>query len=92
MFKYLFNAILTRFIELGKNEIFIKKMLADAVSVEGEKFCKLFGMKKIERSQHGSSLYEVSMIPPKFRVTSRMTKQLYDYYQAKYEESPCLFD
>ena len=91
VFKYLFNAILMRFLELGKNEIFIKKMLADAVSVEGEKFCKLFGMDKLERSQHGSSLYEVSMIPPKFRVTSRMTKQLYDYYQAKYEEDPYLF-
>lgn len=92
VFKYLFNAILARFMELGKNEIFIKKMLADAVSVEGEKFCKLFGMTKIDQSQHGSSLYEVSMIPPKFRVTSRMTKQLYDYYQAKYEEDPYLFD
>ena len=92
VFKYLFNAILSRFIELGKNEIFIKKMLADAVSVEGEKFCRLFGMTKLDQSQHGSSLYEVSMIPPKFRVTSRMTKQLYDYYQAKYEEAPYLFE
>ena len=92
VFKYLFNAILARFIELGKNEIFIKKMLADAESVEGEKFCKLFGMNKLDQSEHGSSLYEVSMIPPRFRVTSRMTKQLYDYYQAKYEESPYLFD
>lgn len=92
VFKYLFNAILARFLELGKNEIFIKKMLADAVSVEGEKFCKLFGMKKLAQSQHGSSLYEVSMIPPKFRITSQMTKQLHDYYQAKYEEAPYLFD
>ena len=32
------------------------------------------------------------MMPPQFKVTSRMTKQLYDYYQAKYEESPYLFD
>ena len=67
-------------------------MLADAVSVEGEKFCRLFGMKKLNQSQHDSSLYEVSMIPPQFRVTSRMTKQLYDYYQAKYEEAPYLFN
>lgn len=92
VFKHLFNAIVGRFLELGRDEIFIKRMLADAVSVEGEKFCKLFGMTRLEGSQHGSTLYEVSMIPPKFRVTSKMTKQLYDYYQAKYDEEPYLFD
>lgn len=92
VFKHLFNAIVGRFLELGRDEIFIRRMLADAVSVEGEKFCRLFGMTKLESSQHGSTLYEVSMIPPKFRVTSKMTKQLYDYYQVKYEEDPYLFD
>lgn len=92
VFKHLFNAIVQRFLDLGQNEIFIRRMLADAVSAEGEKFCKLFGMKKVDNSQHGSTLYEVSMIPPKFRVTSKMTKQLHDYYQAKYDEDPYLFD
>lgn len=92
LFKYLFNAILSRFLELGSNDVFIKKMLADAVSPEGEKFCKLFGMKKLDISKHGSSLYEVSMIPPAFRITSPMTKKLYDYYKQKYEDEPYLFD
>ncbi len=92
LFKYLFNAILSRFLELGSNDVFIKKMLADAVSPEGEKFCKLFGMKKLDISEHGSSLYEVSMIPPEFRITSPMTKKLYDYYKQKYEDEPYLFD
>lgn len=92
VFKYLFDAIVDRFLELGTHEIFIRRMLADAVSVEGEKFCKLFGMVKLDGSKHGSALYEVSMIPPRFRVTSKKTKQLHDYYKAKYEEAPYLFE
>ena len=37
----------------------------------GEKFCKLFGMIKVRGSDHNSSLYGVSMIPPEFRVSSK---------------------
>ena len=92
VFTFLYNTILSRFIMLGEDEVFIKKMLADAVTPEGEKFCKLFGMKKVDTSQHGSTLYEVSLIPPRFRVSSKMTKALHDYYQAKYEEEPYLFE
>lgn len=92
VFKLLFDAILSRFLSLGNDEVFIKKMLADAVSSTGEKFCKLFGMNKVDMSKHGSTLYEVSLIPPKFRVTSKMTKALHDYYQAKYDEEPYLFE
>ncbi len=92
VFKFLFDAILKRFLELGSSEVFIRRMLADAVSPEGEKFCKLFGMERLGPTAHGSMLYEVSMIPPKFRITSKMTKQLHDYYAAKYREEPYLFD
>ena len=92
VFKLLFDAILNRFLELGTSEVFIRRMLADAVSPEGEKFCKLFGMERLGPTAHGSTLYEVSMIPPKFRITSKMTKQLHDYYAAKYQEEPYLFD
>lgn len=92
VFMKLFNAIIERFIELGKQEVFIKRMVADAVSPEGEKFCKMFGMKKVDESDHHSTIYEVSLIPPKFRISSRATKSLYDFYREKYEATPYLFD
>ena len=56
-------------------------MIADAVTKNGEKFCRLFGMTKLKGSNHESSLYEITMIPPKFRILSKKSKQLYDYYQ-----------
>lgn len=92
VFMELFNAIVDKFIKLGKQEVFVHRMLADAVTQNGEKFCKLFGMKKIKSSNHKSSLYEITMIPPMFRILSKKTKQLYDYYQKKYNEAPYLFD
>lgn len=92
VFFMLFNAVVKKFLYLGEHEVFIKRMLADAVTKNGEKFCKMFGMEKLKGSDHESSLYEVSMIPPKFRVLSKMTKQLFEYYAKKYEESPWLFD
>ncbi len=91
VFMELFNAIIDKFIMLGKHEVYIRRMVADAVTKNGEKFCKLFGMNKIKGSDHDSSLYEITMIPPRFRILSKKTKVLYDYYQKKYEENPWLF-
>ena len=91
VFMQLFNAIVKKFIYLGEHEVYVRRMVADAVTKNGEKFCRLFGMNKVRGSNHESTLYEITMIPPKFRVLSKMSKQLYDYYQRKYNEAPYLF-
>lgn len=91
VFMEIFNAIVDKFIILGEREVFIRRMIADAVTKNGEKFCRLFGMTKIKGSDHDSSLYEITMIPPKFRILSKKAKQLYDYYQRKYNDAPYLF-
>lgn len=92
VFMQLVNAVMQKFILLGEHGVYIKRMLADAVTDNGIKFCKLFGMNKVLASNHNSTLYEVCMIPPKFRVLSKMTKALKDYYVLKYKEEPYLFD
>lgn len=91
VFMEIFNAIVDKFITLGEHEVFIRRMIADAVTKNGEKFCRLFGMTKLKGSNHDSSLYEITMIPPKFRILSKKSKLLYDYYQRKYNEAPYLF-
>lgn len=91
VFMEIFNAIVDKFITLGEHEVFIRRMIADAVTKNGEKFCRLFGMTKLKGSDHDSSLYEITMIPPKFRILSKKSKQLYDYYQKKYNDAPYLF-
>ena len=86
LFLFMFNSLVELFRTLGEKEVYARRMIADAVTKEGEKFCKIFGMTKIAESDHLSTLYEVSLIPPKFRVTSKPTKALHDYYAEKYEE------
>lgn len=83
VFMTLFNAIVEKFLQLGRQEIMIASIVADAVSEKGEKFCRLFGMEKLKTSSHESSIFEIQMIPPKFRISSKATKKLYDYYLQK---------
>ena len=51
------------------------------------KFCRLLGMKKIDESTHGSTLYEISMIPPEFKPISTKVGMLRDIYQKIYVEN-----
>lgn len=92
VFMMIFNALIKKFIALGEHEVYIERMLADAVTDSGNKFCRLFGMKKVKNTAHNSTLYEVSMIPPEFRVLSKSTKELYDCYEQKYKDEPYLFE
>ena len=73
-------------IKLGDRGILFKRMIADAVTPNGERFCKIFGMKNILNTEHGSKIYEVVFMPPEFHVESTQTKQLYNYYKKKYDE------
>lgn len=91
VFMEIFNAIVDKFVTLGEHEVFIRRMIADAVTPSGEKFCKLFGMTKVTGSDHGSTLYEITMIPPRFRILSKKSKLLFEYYQRKYNDAPYLF-
>ena len=93
LFVTMFNEAVKRFIMLGEEKgVFVKRMIADAVTNNGERFCKIFGMKKILDSEHGSKIYEVSFMPPEFKVSSMQTKRLYEYYKSKYEEMKDFID
>ena len=87
LFMVMFEAVVKRFIELGERGILPKRMIADAVTDNGEKFCKMFGMKEITFSEHDSKLYEVSLLPPEFRICSISTKKLFDYFKVIYEQN-----
>lgn len=92
IFYLMYNALIDRFIRLGKQEAIVKSMIADAITDSGEKFCKLFGMEKITESTHASTLYEILMIPPKFKILTKKTKELYDFYASYYKENLFMFD
>ena len=79
--KRFIDAFVAKIIELYNNEIYFSAIIGDAITSEGEKFCILFGMKKITESEHKSKIYEVSLIPPKFNKSSKALARLYDLYE-----------
>ena len=83
---YLLKALVDLFLALGTKGVFIKNLIADAVSIEGKKFCNLFGMKEIAATDRNSPLYEVSMLPPEFNAKWSVFKRLRTFYQNEYEK------
>ncbi len=78
------DAMAEGFLSLADRGIFIDKMIADSVSSDGVKFCRLFGLKKICMSDHKSGIYEVVCLPPNFRESTPMIRRLAEVYREKY--------
>lgn len=70
------DAMIDDFVELSKHGIFIDRMIADVVTLDGRKFCRFFGLDKVCESGHNSTIYEVTVLPPRFRVTTPSTRRL----------------
>ena len=77
----MFNAMIDDFIALAKRGIFIDRMIADVVTLDGRKFCRFFGLDKVCESNHHSTIYEVSALPPRFRMTTPSTRRLEEVYK-----------
>ena len=77
----MFNAMIDDFIALAKRGIFIDRMIADVVTLDGRKFCRFFGLDKVCESNHHSTIYEVLALPPKFRMTTTFTRRLEEIYK-----------
>lgn len=86
-FIMLYNALIDLVITLAKErEIYISEVLAEASTKQGEKFCKMVGMKKISTTNSETDIYRLITIPPEFRHTSHKGKELFELCKSKYEE------
>ncbi len=83
----LYNALIDLFLSLAKDgEIYISEILAEASTKQGEKFCKMVGMKKISNTKNDTDVYRLITIPPEFRLKNEKGKELHDLCQKKFEE------
>ena len=81
----LLNAFFDKIIYLSNYEIFFKEVIADAVSLEGKKLCEYIGMKPIRSSSHNSTIYSVSLLPPKLRIMTNIGIKFMNVYKDKYD-------
>lgn len=76
-----YNACIDNLLNLSDNDFIITRVLADAVSKKGKKFCEIFGMNKVvSQTNHESSIYEAILLPPQIRITSKKTRQMYESF------------
>lgn len=89
----LYNALIDLFLSLANDrEIYISEILAEASTKQGEKFCKMVGMKKVCSSNNATDVYRIVTIPPEFKLRNRKGKELYELCQKKFEEYRDYFD
>ncbi len=83
----LYNALIDLFLFLAKDrEIYISEVLAEASTKQGEKFCKMLGMKKITNTSNDTDIYRLITIPPEFKLRNQKGKELYELCRNKFEE------
>ena len=79
--KALLDGFIIHILQLYEREIYFSSIVADAVSVSGEKLCNYIGLKHILYSNHGSKIYEGALMPPSIRPTTILCKRLINAYQ-----------
>jgi hypothetical protein len=86
VFRLLYESYLAKLLELAQREMYATELLADVISDDGIRLAEFLGMRKLRPTQHGSSIYKTTLLPPAVRVTTQTCKKLTAYYKSKYGE------
>ncbi|MBD5455314.1 MAG: toll/interleukin-1 receptor domain-containing protein [Lachnospiraceae bacterium] len=92
-FLELYNAVIDVVISLAQQrEIYFSQILAEASTKQGEKLCKIMGMKKHNSTTTNTDVYTLTLIPPELRLFGSKGKLLVNLCKQKYEEYRDYFD
>lgn len=91
-FNRLYHALIEMMYELAtEREIYITDIITEASTKQGEKLCKILGLKKLMNTDLDTELYTASLLPPSLRLNSLFGHKLIKFYQEKYNEMSDLF-
>jgi len=91
-FNRLYHALIEMMYELAtEREIYITDIITEASTKQGEKLCKILGLKKLMDTNLDTELYMASLLPPSLRLNSLFGHKLIKFYQEKYDEMRDLF-
>lgn len=91
-FNRLYHALIEMMYELAtEREIYITDIITEASTKQGEKLCKILGLKKLMNTDLDTELYTASLLPPSLRLNSLFGHKLIKFYQEKYDEMSELF-
>lgn len=61
------------------------KYSTEASTLQGEKLCKILGLKKLMETEIGTQIYGATLLPPSFQLRSAFGNKLVKYYKERYE-------
>jgi len=76
----LLDAMAQDLVDLAGRGIYIRRLLADVVSADGERFCRSLGFGEVCSTDHRSKIYESVGLPLRLRRVTATTKRLVDAY------------
>lgn len=83
----LYNAVIDVLLSLAtEREIYISEIIAEASTKQGEKFCKIMGMKKYCSTTTNTDVYTLTLIPPELKLFGEKGKLFTNMCKQKYEE------
>lgn len=89
----LYNAVIDVMVGLAQQrEIYFSQILAEASTKQGEKLCKIMGMKKHNSTTTNTDVYTLTLIPPELKLFGSKGKLLIHLCKQKYEEYRDYFD
>lgn len=91
-YKVLYDSFMKKLYHLATNDFYITEVIADAVTEKGKKMAEQLSMQYQHTTSHNSRIYKMSMMPPRFRYTTKETKRVFDLYTEKYNDFREYFD
>ncbi len=91
IFIFMFDAFLKKLLMLARKGIYFSEVFADIINPQGRKIARYWEMEKVNDTQHSSSIYKLTLIPPSLEellhITDHKTAEsLNFYYERKFRE------
>lgn len=86
-FHKLYKGLINMMMELAtEREIYITNIITEASTLQGEKFCKIIGLKPIIDTNLQTKIYGATLLPPSLQLKCHFGNKLIKFYREKYEE------
>lgn len=82
--RQLLGGFVQKWARLAHQNIYLREIVADAVSHEGRRLCEAFGMKVVNESDRESDIFHLRALPPEFPPVTPQARSLRDFYAQLY--------
>ena len=97
IFVFMFDAFLKKLLSLARKGMFFSEVFADIINPQGRKIARYWEMEKVNDTNHSTSMYKLTLIPPSLEellhITDHKTAEsLNFYYERKFNELKEIFE